>query len=198
MKGLLVEPFYLKRKASRLRDWNLCTYHPSELLHKLEKKSISITRLKLEKIGLPMTTVHAFTWKEKHLDYEIETCYVYDLLKRGHNLEKKSISITRLKLERVIFLRFLFDTWKEKHLDYEIETRSYGFVYHSANTILKRKASRLRDWNWHFRFQTCYGVYLEKKSISITRLKLWQDLEINIDPYTLEKKSISITRLKPS
>ena len=64
----------LKRKASRLRDWNI-----SLLLEKTAKEP---------------------TWKEKHLDYEIET--------------------TRENLIRDLRL---MASWKEKHLDYEIETQ---------------------------------------------------------------------------
>ena len=162
----------LKRKASRLRDWNEVegcynTPRPKDL----EKKSISITRLKLEEIRVTpdITTTNlkrkasrlrdwnfdccilvseniALAWKEKHLDYEIETLFdlvsVFnrDNLKRkasrlrdwnlkaiplGYHvreLEKKSISITRLKLKRSVWSDCYSRTWKEKHLDYEIET----------------------------------------------------------------------------
>ena len=39
----------------------------------LEKKSISITRLKLERLVANRTPLGTDAWKEKHLDYEIET-----------------------------------------------------------------------------------------------------------------------------
>ena len=90
------------------------------------------------------------TWKEKHLDYEIETCVVFcpsnipqvlekksisitrlklckivDDAVRFELLEKKSISITRLKLYSVAVFKPRKTTWKEKHLDYEIETPNY-------------------------------------------------------------------------
>ena len=70
------------------------------LLHKLEKKSISITRLKLR-------------WRHGNA--------------RGDLLEKKSISITRLKLHEA-----------------GTASRAAHWIY------LKRKVSRLRDWNSNF------------------------------------------------
>ena len=86
----------LKRKVSRLRDWNL----PLRMLHVsltslLEKKSISITRLKLK--VLISASTHFWSWKEKYLDYEIET-----LLGVAWSHSSRH--------------------WKEKYLDYEIET----------------------------------------------------------------------------
>ena len=62
----------LKRKEPRLRDWNLCA---SRWVHRVLRS----------------------TWKEKNLDYEIETSF-------SHSINSP------------------IDTWKEKNLDYEIET----------------------------------------------------------------------------
>ena len=61
----------------------------------LEKKSISITRLKLSKSG--GLALGLLAWKEKYLDYEIETRYAG-------------------------FSMVVTGPWKEKYLDYEIET----------------------------------------------------------------------------
>ena len=92
-------------------------------------------------------------------------------------LEKKSISITRLKLRTCQrWVARWMVPWKEKHLDYEIETVS-RHVGHHRTSHLKRKASRLRDWNLSMnQLQPIDNNQLEKKSISITRLKhgnLW-------------------------
>ena len=126
----------LKRKASRLRDWNEFMEPAIPPLIKLEKKSISITRLKpADKQTLE--PVPRQSWKEKHLDYEIETYH-------GQHT-----------------LVCLFDSWKEKHLDYEIETWiGNGITISRSN--LKRKASRLRDWNFH-RHLDCYQIYAWKE-----------------------------------
>ena len=63
---------YLKRKVSRLRDWN--------------KKRYEDTGRAIQ------------AWKEKYLDYEIETTNDWDSRSKRSN------------------------AWKEKYLDYEIET----------------------------------------------------------------------------
>ena len=112
----------LKRKASRLRDWNNIAPSGSITLIALEKKSISITRLK--RSWHRCCYRHNFSWKEKHLDYEIETFRVLGRLPSAGESW----------------------SWKEKHLDYEIET--YCIISGVARPLhLKRKASRLRDWN---------------------------------------------------
>ena len=65
----------------------------------LEKKRTSITRLK--QVSNPITEAEQTqTWKEKNLDYEIET-----------------------KAESTVPI--LNPSWKEKNLDYEIETLIY-------------------------------------------------------------------------
>ena len=106
----------LKRKDSRLRDWN-CMF------------------------GKRIVQIKNDTWKEKILDYEIETfiCMNNNRLKRG--------------------------SWKEKILDYEIETICLCCGSHiSIGGDLKRKDSRLRDWNsaeWSSR-GTIYRTWKEK------------------------------------
>ena len=63
------------------------------------------------------------TWKEKNLDYEIETSLCPDSRDAIHPLEKKRTSITRLKPGNSRrYHRLIPETWKEKNLDYEIET----------------------------------------------------------------------------
>ena len=92
----------------------------------LEKKSISITRLKHMKYLAGLSETALGTWKEKHLDYEIETEFNAVDSKNGTGqLEKKSILITRLKRTKRRSGIFFSSTWKEKHLDYEIETRDH-------------------------------------------------------------------------
>ena len=163
----------LKRKDSRLRDWNVpagrCS--PSAWLT-LEKKRFSITRLKPHYRRETLRVQDA--WKEKILDYEIET------------------HAERLACDRVHWW-----TWKEKILDYEIETTSAKRVP-CAITPLKRKDSRLRDWN-------CFGEVLgdvgafdlkRKDSRLRDRLKLWRTWWMG-SAFWLEKKRFSITRLKP-
>ena len=118
----------LKRKASRLRDWNVGEADGAGLFcetENLEKKSISITRLKLRSKPTRPLCLTPSAWKEKHLDYEIET--MRDTLAGVTHgnilLEKKSISITRLKPPLP------------------------SISNKPCPLGLKRKASRLRDWN---------------------------------------------------
>ena len=92
-----LDRFGLKREDTRLRDWNRPT-----------RKMINLT---------------GKTWKEKILDYEIET----------------SISAVAFTI---------LPAWKEKILDYEIETFKVIFWCDSATQVdLKREDTRLRDWN---------------------------------------------------
>ena len=113
------------------------------------------------------------TWKEKYLDYEIETGILQSFRPRS-------------------------PSWKEKYLDYEIETSSRRVRSFGHRGILEKKSisiTRLKHVRWSPASHQHYQ--LEKKSISITRLKQRQaDLDITED-LALEKKSISITRLKP-
>ena len=88
----------------------------------LEKKRTSITRLKLENRSI-WKVDNSGSWKEKNLDYEIETGQPH---------------ICHLKI---------LPTWKEKNLDYEIETESDGTTTRGNPLNLKRKEPRLRDWN---------------------------------------------------
>ena len=141
-------PRYLKRKVSRLRDWNL---RQSQLELDVER-----------------------AWKEKYLDYEIETLYQHSWHSSLNSLEKKSISITRLKQDLDLGELLMKITWKEKYLDYEIETNFGKNTHQTENTwkekyldyeietkkitpflfgqiLLKRKVSRLRDWNQIYR-----------------------------------------------
>ena len=87
------------------------------------------------------------TWKDKILDYEIET-------KTGHSAPVRS------------------RTWKDKILDYEIET--YGRGDNTLNKIPWK--DKILDYEIEtFRlFQDSLSQYqLEKIRFSITRLKLW-------------------------
>ena len=136
----------LKRKASRLRDWNSVTGDVQDLPDpQLEKKSISITRLK-HLVTRPIRDLLP-SWKEKHLDYEIETTCIRFLTWWPICLEKKSISITRLKqlyggCDQLLFMRL---KRKASRLRDWNKGLIIGADHHLEN--LKRKASRLRDWN---------------------------------------------------
>ena len=164
----------MKSKASRLRDWNLLPQFLSWCQsHRLEIKSISITRLKLKMSG-GAKSAGSGTWNQKHLDYEIETlpwC-------------------PRDRLPRDA-------PWNQKHLDYEIETkRRIGTRQQRRCSTLKSKASRLRDWNGNTYYVEGACAVLEIKSISITRLKQVVGSAHRCSQGRLEIKSISITRLK--
>ena len=89
----------------------------------LEKKRFSITRLKQFVVytdSMPTNTA----WKEKILDYEIETEFPFPALQRwlatwkekilDYEIETVWIGIPTLTKPQA--------TWKEKILDYEIET----------------------------------------------------------------------------
>ena len=136
------------------------------------------------------------TWKDKILDYEIETCRVRCEFPNPQILEKIRFSITRLKRGLSIAFSCLLSPWKDKILDYEIETTSH--------------ASRTRPGQSR----------LEKIRFSITRLKpvselsvcekreAWKDKILDYEIETclylllpllmllLEKIRFSITRLK--
>ena len=142
-----VRRFRLKRKVSRLRDWNLPSWQPQYRRRP--------------------------AWKEKYLDYEIET-------KSFDAVNALNISVS----------------WKEKYLDYEIETFISNQFCKSSHRILKRKVSRLRDWNIDA-LDPPIGHFLSLKR-KVSRLRDWNIniYHFNIDSGNLEKKSISITRLK--
>ena len=138
----------LKRKVSRLRDWNFNPLIFCVAPHTSLKRKVSRLR-DWNAMCLKPYTHPLRTWNEKYLDYEIETDVLstVDYVKDVIRLETKSISITRLKLH------ILFDTrtpaslaWNEKYLDYEIETCS-AFPTSTPRNFLKRQVPRLRDWN---------------------------------------------------
>ena len=115
-------------------------------------------------------------WKEKMLDYEIETIF-----------QNSSSPISRQSSI----------SWKEKMLDYEIET-SNMWKGKSLNNTLKRKDARLRDWNPKVTVNlddyTQYRGWKEKMldyEIETTRFHLFRFCDL-----VVEKKRCSITRLK--
>ena len=168
----------LKRKDSRLRDWN-CTWSCRTRYQRFYLKR------KDSRLRDWNRSVHAFAeatcmgaWKEKILDYEIETVPIPTTIRVCLNLEKKRFSITRLKLSGTLCINTVFqrghEAWKEKILDYEIETQRCRHHLRLPFRLLKRKDSRLRDWN-KIMMETegrCMPAdELEKKRFSITRLK---------------------------
>ena len=165
----------LKRKDSRLRDWNPI---PSALLWSstsLEKKRFSITRLK-QYYAFSKVTAISLEKKRFSITRLKQSDHLFSCAAAVF-LEKKRFSITRLKpLREAIPLRSNPSTWKEKILDYEIETdRILYEAYCKETSNLKRKDSRLRDWNSTCCKHRTFRKVLEKKRFSITRLKrLWK------------------------
>ena len=162
----------LKRKEPRLRDWNVRTGHFSSMPVGLEKKRTSITRLKhqsslrwyrvvvsLEKKRTSITRLKRSNsasdgkdvrsaWKEKNLDYEIETGMSQHFCCWQVLLEKKRASITRLKLKKLgvcVFSKKKNLKRKEPRLrDWNLAPRREAPI---VKIDLKRKEPRLRDWN---------------------------------------------------
>ena len=111
------------------------------------------------------------TWKDKILDYEIETKY-WVIVGSSVTLPwKDKILDYEIETQRWWWRRWWWFAWKDKILDYEIET-------------LKRC-----HWKFHIR-------PLEKIRFSITRLKLKDWLSTKSEIVPLEKIRFSITRLK--
>ena len=112
----------LKREDTRLRDWNLYSLPTERVTDRAWKEKI--LDYEIETFRRNLNAMPSSTWKEKILDYEIETM----------------VSI-------IASLR-ASATWKEKILDYEIETRKWV------------PCPLLSIYQW-----------LEKRRYSITRLK---------------------------
>ena len=159
----------LKRQDTRLRDWNGVIGYPATLRLALKRQD---TRLRDWNFayGLPRQPV-PLAWKDKILDYEIETRWYGDGSGSRAFLEKTRYSITRLKPYGVVSLRQVLChlektrysitrlkrsstscasiaaiSWKDKILDYEIETISF-YPCLPTTAGLKRQDTRLRDWN---------------------------------------------------
>ena len=120
---------------------------PHQKSNFVEIKSISITRLKHDIRYVPAICC-VNCWNQKHLDYEIETTEQRNGSFSRSSVEIKSISITRLKLHIEAELEKRRHCWNQKHLDYEIETGKAQYQ------------------------DACHRALVEIKSISITRLKL--------------------------
>ena len=92
--------------------------------------------------------VYLLSWKDKILDYEIETLHPVKHSPATSYLEKIRFSITRLKLYgNSVYRNKAGSSWKDKILDYEIETQI-------ARQLIQARLCRL-----------------EKIRFSITRLK---------------------------
>ena len=98
-------------------EWNVCS---------LEKIRFSITRLKLGR-SHSLWSRFFHPWKDKILDYEIETCIAFLCQSEWLPfLEKIRFSITRLKqLIGMWKTMTIYVAWKDKILDYEIETNPH-------------------------------------------------------------------------
>ena len=79
-----------------------------------------------------------YAWKDKILDYEIETCKMFTISWTGMSLEKIRFSITRLKQGNGTHENDYWNTWKDKILDYEIETCNLPLPFVYSRTHLKR------------------------------------------------------------
>ena len=187
----------LKREDTRFRDWNSRT--------------------------APIPNSQAGSWKEKILDYEIETFSGKEGLRFLENSWKEKILDYEIETTSYAARRnVLCCTWKEKILDYEIETRQrrrhkrhpnalekrrYSITrlkpksrVASASVIsasLKREDTRLRDWNVRSAERSAWcSESLEKRRYSITRLKRTVDWRFRPMSRKLEKRRYSIPRLK--
>ena len=138
------------------------------------------------------------SWKEKMLDYEIET------------VAQICPKLTQFLCWKEKMLDYEIETpfssqdpqsacfrWKEKMLDYEIET-THPNLWVTSRLALKRKDARLRDWNGVSTFlQTIRTISLKRKD---ARLRDWNNSQICdrhfFNAICVEKKRCSITRLK--
>ena len=76
------------------------------------------------------------TWKDKILDYEIETLAVVNSALVRTFLEKIRFSITRLKRKGHQGFRVRVQPpWKDKILDYEIETQTRHHFRHNLRDL---------------------------------------------------------------
>ena len=120
-KRCVRSPTSLKRKEPRLRDWNNLSVLLGLALYHLKRKEPRLRDWNISRT-LPRRRL-TYTWKEKNLDYEIETLMCRSLaVGVPRRLEKKRTSITRLK-------------------------RLTCCMVFSLLGCLKRKEPRLRDWN---------------------------------------------------
>ena len=140
-------------------------------LIQLEKIRLSITRLKQFR-GIGCLN-DACPWKDKTLDYEIETLRQRYVQVRSYGLEKIRLSITRLKQEdyqREVAIETL--TWKDKTLDYEIETAD---VVNAVGLPIHTWKDKTLDYeietHWACLYRRRRYSHLEKIRLSITRLK---------------------------
>ena len=192
-------PGLLKRQDSRLRDWNYDVIYLGNPFNLVLKRQDS--RLRDWNIWSRGFWIFSrIAWKDKILDYEIETPISAWKGLSTPRLEKTRFSITRLKLfrgasadshkpdklEKTRFsitrlklgwgcgdgVRIVDFTWKDKILDYEIETWGCWVVSSPLLLYLKRQDSRLRDWNVDIKEIPPMTERLEKTRFSITRLKL--------------------------
>ena len=138
----------LKREDTRLRDWNryaLLVTQNCEFRLKRED-----TRLRdWNRKSTADLAVDFLTWKEKILDYEIET-----IISTTEKIDTKILKRedTRLRDWNLLLLEII-----TKHL--------------KPVDFLKREDTRLRDWNLYGFISLHQIISLEKRRYSITRLK---------------------------
>ena len=93
-------------------------------------------------------------WKDKTLDYEIETGRIYVRCWLSAGLEKIRLSITRLKPLRLCVTLFFFRAWKDKTLDYEIETGYHEKIY---DTIYQTWKDKTLDYEIETQRRRCFS-----------------------------------------
>ena len=162
----------LKRQDTRLRDWNLYHRGPVGLRERKPwKDKILDYEIETEESGGIDWTAERSTWKDKILDYEIETyLWPYAPFLQFHAWKDKILDY-EIETDKTRIPINRPYSWKDKILDYEIETR-LGNHHVAFQLHLKRQDTRLRDWNLSLQLGYRETNLLEKTRYSITRLKL--------------------------
>ena len=185
----------LKREDTRLRDWNLIWKSSwRTFTWNLKREDTRLRDWNFAIVGSPFGS-GLVSWKEKILDYEIET----DTLQYLHyhiNAWKEKILDYEIETKSIVAIQVVDSPWKEKILDYEIETKIIRNSYRQKTTWKEKildyeiETCRLSSETWRL------GIAWKEKIL---------DYEIEtfyVNPYTwqvyqkLEKRRYSITRLK--
>ena len=187
----------LKRKDARLRDWNIrIIWDSSPWICKVEKKRCSITRLK--QVGLRMTFHIHSSWKEKMLDYEIETEKMSKIT--GYaigTLKRKDARLRDWNGAGRVNRIYVFCELKRKDArlrDWNVAIQCFK---EPLTEQLKRKDARLRDWNGQRLWKTSPNALRLKRKDA--RLRDWNKSNtscVHRNSNVVEKKRCSITRLK--
>ena len=143
--GQVVVPALLKRKASRLRDWNVLRCRVGLSVHDHLKRKASRLR-DWNRLSSPLGGRGGILLKRKASRLRDWNSVSLSLPIFAVRLEKKSISITRLKLVCCCWYLCICRLEK-KSISITRLKPDFFHLFSSCMGILKRKASRLRDWN---------------------------------------------------